>query len=93
MITLSKYEQETIYRYDQEGRMATCFTHDKALIRRMDKLAENDTEIIVVKEGEGWKEYKLPKKYIKVRSPRKLSDEQRKEMADRMRSLARKENS
>lgn len=92
MITLTRYEQETIFNYNQEERFATCFTHDKALIRRMDKLTENDTEVIVVREGEGWKEYKLPKKYIKVRQPRKLSDEQRKNMADRMRSLARKED-
>lgn len=91
MAVLSKYEQETIIRYNQEERTATCYTHDKALIRKMDKLIENGEDIIVCRQGDGWREYKLPKKCIKVRFPRKLSDEQRQSMAERMRSKVRKE--
>ncbi len=92
MTKLSKYEQETIYNYNQEERMAYCVTHDPALIRRLDKLVENGEEIIVVQEGDGWKEYKFPKKCIKVRFPRKLTEEQRSKMAERMISTVRKEN-
>lgn len=91
MPKLTKYEQETIFNYNQEEKTASCYTHDPALIRKLDKLAENDEAIIVIREGDGWKEYNLPKKYLKVRPPRKLSDEQREEMANRMKSM-RKEN-
>ena len=72
--------------------MATCFTHDKALIRKLDNLIEKGEEITLVREGEGWREYNLPKKCVKVRFPRKLSDEQREKLAERMRSTMRKEN-
>lgn len=89
---LTKYEQETIYRYNQEEQTATCFTYDKSLIRKMDKLIENGEDITVVREGEDWREYKFPKKCIKVRFPRKLSEEQRQSMAERMRAQVRKEN-
>lgn len=91
MPKLTKYEQETIFNYNQEEKTASCYTHDPSLIRKLDKLAENDEAIIVVREGDGWKEYNLPKKYLKVRPPRKLSDEQREEMANRMKSM-RKDN-
>ena len=72
--------------------MATCFTHDKSLIRKLDNLIEKGEAITVVREGEGWREYRLPKKCIKVRFPRKLSEEQREKLALRMRSTMKKEN-
>lgn len=72
--------------------MATCFTHDKSLIRKLDNLIEKGEAITVVREGDGWREYRLPKKCIKVRFPRKLSDEQREKLALRMRSTMKKEN-
>lgn len=93
MSDLTRYEQETVYRYNQEERFAYCFTYDNALIRKLDKFIENGEEIIVSREGDGWKEYKFPKKCIKVRFPRQLSDEQRQKMAERFKSAVRKENS
>lgn len=91
MSRLSKYEQETIINYNLEEDMAFCYTHDKTLIRKLDELIKNGERIIVVREGNGWKEYKFPKKYIKIRPPRKLTEEQRKNMAERMASISRKE--
>ena len=92
MAKLSRYEQETFFNYNQEERMAVCTTYDSALIRKLDKLIEKGEEIIVTNEGEGWREYKFPKKCIKVRFPRQLSSEQRKKLAERMKSALRKEN-
>ena len=89
---LTKYEQETIINYNQEEKTASCFTHDPALIRKLDEFVRNGEVITVVREGDGWKEYKFPKKCVKVRFPRKLSDEQRQEMAERMKRAVRKEN-
>lgn len=89
---LTKYEQETIINYNQEEKTASCFTHDLALIRKLDEFVRNGEAITVVQEGDGWKEYKFPKKCVKVRFPRKLSDEQRQEMAERMKRVMRKEN-
>lgn len=89
---LTKYEQETIINYNQEEKTASCFTYDRALIRKLDEFVQNGEAITVVREGDGWKEYKSPKKCVKVRFPRKLSDEQRQEMAERMKRVMRKEN-
>lgn len=40
----------------------------------------------MLRRGDDWAEYSLPKKWIKVGFPRQLSDEQRAEMANRMRA-------
>ena len=82
---LAKYEMETIYNYNQAEPLASCYTMDRALIRRLDALAEKHKEIIVVRADEGVREYTFPKKWIKVRAPKELSDEQREKMAKRAR--------
>ena len=81
----TKYEMETIYNYNQEEPLASCYTMDKALIRRLDVLAEKHKEITVVRADEGVREYAFPKKWLKVRAPKELSDEQRENMAKRAR--------
>ena len=79
----TKYEMETIYNYNQEEPRASCYTMDKALIHRMDALAEKHKEITVVRADEGVREYTFPKKWIKVKTPRQLSDEKRQELKNR----------
>lgn len=86
-MALSRLEQETIINYNQEENDAFCYTHDKSLMRRLDKLIENGEAITVVREGEGWREYKFPRKCVKVRFPRKMPDEKRAELAERMKAL------
>lgn len=82
-LSLTKYEQETIINYNQEEKTASVYTCDMALIRRLDKLCQNYTEITVSKGGIQSKEYTFPKRWIKIRAPRQLSDEQRGKLAER----------
>ena len=82
---LSKYEMETIYNYNQEEPLASCYTMDKVLIRRLDELARKHKEITLVRGSDGMREYTFPKKWLKVRAPKELSDEQRENMAKRAR--------
>lgn len=93
MTKLSLYEQETIINYNREEKEASCYTHDPYLIRKLDDLCEKSEAIISVREGEGWKEYSLPRTWVKIKMPRQLSDEQREKMAERMRSLRQRQNS
>ncbi len=86
-MNLSNYERETVITYNQEEKNAVIYTHDPALIRKLDLSAENGEAITLLRQGDGWREYELSKKYIKVRFPRKLSDEQRAELASRMKAL------
>ena len=80
---LTKYEMETIYNYNQEEPLASCYTMDRALIRRLDALAEKHKEITIVRADEVVREYTFPKKWIKVKTPRQLSDEKRQELKNR----------
>lgn len=92
MMGLTKYEQETVIIYNLEEKEAICTTYDAALIRKLDKLCEKSQAIIKRKEARGYGEYVFPRSWIKVHMPRVLSDEKRKEMAERMSSV-RKEQS
>ena len=82
-MSITKYEQETIYNYNQEEPLASCYTMDRALIRRLDALAEKHKEITVLRAYEGVREYTFPKRWIKVKTPRQLSEEKRQELKDR----------
>lgn len=86
LANLTKYEQETIINYNNEEKTASIFTYDRSLIRKLDKRLPDYPDITVVRRGEDWAEYSLPKKWLKVGFPRQLSDEQRAEMANRMRT-------
>lgn len=77
---LTRYEQEIIINYNQEDKTATCFTCDRALIRRLYELCQKSSEITVTKEGDDSKTYSFPKKWVKVKMPRQLSDEKRAEL-------------
>lgn len=84
-MNLTKYEQETIINYNNEEKTASVFTYDKSLIRKLDKRLAEASDIKLIRRGEDFAEYSLPKKWIKVSFPRQYSDEQRAEMAERMR--------
>lgn len=91
-MVLSKYEQETVINYNNEEKLASIFTYDKTLMRKIDNKLSEYPDIKVVRRGESWAEYSLPKKWIKVGFPRQLSDEQRAEMANRMRAARESAN-
>lgn len=78
-----RYEQETIISYNNEEKTATVYTCDKSLIRKLDEMARKDSTIIETTRDEYSKTYKLPKRYIKVKIPRQLSEEQRQKLAER----------
>ena len=85
-MNLTKYEQETIINYNNEEKTASIFTYDKSLIRKLDKRLDEMSDMKLIRRGEDFAEYSLPKKWIKVAFPRQYSDEQRAEMAERMKA-------
>lgn len=82
-MTLSRYEQETTISYNNEEKTAIIYTCDKSLIRKLDEMARKDSTIIETTRDEYSKTYELPKRYIKVKIPRQLSEEQRQKLAER----------
>lgn len=89
-MNLTKYEQETIINYNNEEKTASIFTYDKSLIRKLDKRLAEMSDMKLIRRGEYFAEYSLPKKWIKVAFPRQYSDEQRAEMAERMKAAREK---
>ena len=47
MPKLTNYERETIFNYNQEEKTASCYTHDPALIRKLDRLCLSNEAITV----------------------------------------------
>ena len=82
---LTKSELETTINYNQDDKTATCYTCDRALIRRLDKLCDVSSEIAVSKTDDYSKTNIFPKKWVKIKKPRELSDEKRAELAERAR--------
>jgi hypothetical protein len=79
-MSLTKYETETVMNFNDAEDMAEIYTCNRAWINRLDKLCLCTPEIIRKKADEYSRTYIIPKKYIKVRIPRQLSDEKRTEL-------------
>ena len=86
MSNLSNYEKETIINYNNEESTAQVFTYHRALQNKLNKLIGVNPDISILRHGDEWTEYIVPKKWIKVSPPRQINytDEQRAAMAERM---------
>lgn len=88
-------ECETVIQYDLEERVATMFTRIPKDIKRLDTLCEKYQEDYkCIERSEFGNTYKFDRKYISIRTPRKMSEEQAKTMEERMSKAraARKKN-
>ena len=77
---LSKLEQESIILYNEEEPTASIYTHNKALRRTLDKLAQErpeDCRIDRVSHDGAATDYSVPKSWVKIRPPRIASEAQK----------------
>ena len=77
---LSLYERETIITYNEAESEASVYTHNKALRRTLDKLAqERPEDCRVDRGGHGGAaaDYTIPKAWVKIRPPRVASEAQK----------------
>lgn len=73
---LTRYEQETIINFNAQDQMATLYTRDPAVMRRVDALVIDYPETFrCIGETDIDKTYEMPKSAVTYRKPRKLSDE------------------
>ena len=93
MSDLTNYEKETIINYNNEESTAQVFTYHRALQNKLNKLIGVNPDILVLRRGDEWTEYIVPKTWIKVSPPRQVNytDEQRAAMAERL-AAARSKN-
>lgn len=88
MDKLKSFERETSFTYNQEDKTVSCFTMDPSLIRRLTELSKDYEEVQFIKQDHETFWFKFPKKWLKVHTPRKMTDEQREECRERGRALA-----
>lgn len=79
---LTKYETETTIIYNDADETAILYTCNKALQRKMARLKAKVTEQDAYSVT-----YEIPKKWVKVSPPRKVSEETAKAAGERLRKM------
>jgi len=90
-VKLLKIEQEVTINFNLEEDVAVVDCRNPVWVRKMDKLLEQcPNEVRVIAETEDGRTYEVPKDFINVkpRIKRNMSEEQRRILAERMRSFA-----
>ncbi|MDO4978254.1 MAG: hypothetical protein Q4E53_13465 [Eubacteriales bacterium] len=88
MSKLSRYEQETIINFNAGEEMATVYTRDPAVIRKLDSLVIEFPEVYrCIRVTDIDKTYEMPKSSVSYRKPRRLSEEQRELARERMNKI------
>ena len=89
---LSAYEKETIINFNEAEGVASVFTFNRTLQRKLARLAEERPEECRLDPDERLTDddaaaYLVPKKWVKISPPQKqaLSEEQRQALRDRLR--------
>ena len=78
---LTRYEQETIINFNADEKMATLYTRDPAVMRKVDTLViEYPDTFKCIGETDIDKTYEMPKSVVTYRKPRRISDERRSQL-------------
>jgi len=78
--SLSNYERETIINFNEDEKTALVYTHNKSLMKKLDEYCLKHPKLYKL-EKEHWygkhlsKSYIIPKKYVGIRQPKILSEE------------------
>ena len=90
---LSNYEKETIILFNEDEPTARVETFNGRLIRELKKI-EGCDGVNCEEKADGYAVYTIPKKLVKIRTPRQLSDEERAETVERLKAgrEARRQN-
>ena len=85
---LTREELETVISFNElPDCMADIETPNGRMIRMLEKArAEYPDEVVYLgRSAEGFERYQVPKKWVKIRAPRKLTEEQRAAIAEKLR--------
>ncbi len=85
---LTRYEQETIINFNAQDQMATLYTRDPAIMRKVDALVIDYPDTFkCIGETDIDKTYEMPKSVVTYRKPRRLSEKQRNSARNRMKMI------
>ena len=84
-----KYERETIITYNDAEPTANVYTLNRFKKEELLRLAEKfPGEVSIVRQDADSVEAVLPKKWVKIRPPRAMTEEQRAALVERGKALA-----
>lgn len=92
-MNLTRYEQETIINFNEEETTASIYTHNKALRRKLAKLAQDkpgECKLVRTSHDEKAADYTIPKAWIRVHPPRvstPLTEEQKQQRREHLATL------
>lgn len=85
---LKGFEKETIIRFDEAGKNADVYTCRPSIIKKLDKYCEEyPDDCLLERQDNEFKEYVLPKKWIKINAPKKMTEEQKEACRERGKQL------
>ena len=76
-------EKETYINFNDAESDATLCTYNAAWLRKMDDLSRESPCVQVVKRTDGYGEYSLPKKWVRVSKPHPMLEENRRKAKER----------
>lgn len=83
------YEKETVINFNNAEQNASCYTLNTHKRQMLLNLAEEyPDDVKIISKRDGMVEVTFPKKWVKIRPPRKLTEEQRVNAVERGRALA-----
>ena len=87
---LTKAEQETIILFNEAEQTASVYTHNAALLHQLERLCcSHPAQVRQTERGRhSGATYLLPKKWVKLRAPVKMSEERRAIMVESGKRLA-----
>ena len=78
---LKRYEQETIINFNAQDQIATLYTRDPAVMRKVDALVIDYPDTFkCIGQTDIDKTYEMPKSVVTYRKPRRISDERRSQL-------------
>lgn len=83
------YEKETVINFNNAEQNASCYTLNTHKRQMLLNLAEEyPDDVKIISKRDDMVEITFPKKWVKIRPPRKLTEEQRVNAVERGRALA-----
>lgn len=83
------YEKETVINFNNAEQNASCYTLNAHKRQMLLNLAEEyPDDVKIISKRDDMVEVTFPKKWVKIRPPRKLTEEQRVNAVERGRALA-----
>ena len=88
---LTRYEQETIINFNAQDQMATLYTRDPAIIRKIDALViEYPDTFKCIGESDIDKTYEMPKSAVTYRKPRRYDEKERERRRKLIKEISKK---